>query len=112
MARMQMTDGMIVETDNARGHWNEGTQWDGNNNVSLATGSQWDHEELYRSRRGRYYIWRSSQWQGSLDSAEWISNEEACRWLLANGYTPDDVETDDSYGWPADLSDLIEELTD
>ena len=49
-------EGMIVDTDNATASWEEGTRWNGNNHISLATGSQWDHQKLYRSRRGRYWL--------------------------------------------------------
>ena len=91
--RFEMSDGMVVDLDNASASWEEATRWDGNNHISKATGSQWDHQTLYRSRRGRYYIVSSSQWQGSTPSAEWVSNEEAARWLLANGHEiPDDLQ--------------------
>ena len=106
MSRYEMSDGMVVDTENASASWKEGTQWDGNNHISLATGSQWDHQTLYRSRRGRYYVECKSQWQGSTPSAEWVSNEEACRWLLANEH----LETDDDF--PADLAALVEAMID
>jgi hypothetical protein len=85
MSTYRMSDGTVVKTENATQHWNEDTYWDGNNHISKATGSQWDHQTLYRSRKGRYYVEHTSQWQGSRDSAEWVSNEEAARWLLAQG---------------------------
>ena len=88
-----MSDGTVVDTKNATQHWNEDTRWNGNNHISVATGSQWEHQTLYRSRRGRYYIEHESQWQGSTPSAEWVSNEEAARWLLANNETvPEELE--------------------
>ena len=94
MARYRMDGGTVVDTDNSTQHWNEATRWNGNNHISVATGSQWDHETLYRSRKGRYYVEHSSQWQGSLDSAEWVSNAEAARWLLANEHEiPDELAT-------------------
>jgi len=83
MARYRI-DGTVVDTDNATASWDEGTRWDGRNHISLATGSQWDHEELYRSRRGRYYLIHTSQWQGSTPYAEWVSPQEAARWLAIN----------------------------
>ena len=83
----------MVDTKNATQHWNEDTRWNGNNHISVATGSQWEHQTLYRSRRGRYYLEHESQWQGSTSSAEWVSNEEAARWLLANNETvPEELE--------------------
>jgi hypothetical protein len=99
-----MSDGTIVETDNASAHWEEGTRWDGSNNISVATGTQWDHETLYRSRKGRFYIEHTSQWEGRTPSAEWVSNEEAVRWLLANEYNPSDDD------FPAELKTLVAEI--
>ena len=84
MSRYKMDDGTVIDTANASRHWKEETRWDGNNHISVATGSQWNHEDLYRSRRGRYYIERTSQWQGSTPSAEWVGNRTAAAWLLAN----------------------------
>jgi hypothetical protein len=79
-----MSDGTVVKTENATQSWEEATYFDGRNRISKATGTQWEHETLYRSRRGRFYIERTSQWQGSHPSAEWVSPEEAARWLVAN----------------------------
>jgi len=84
-------DDVIVETGKALARrattsqsWQEGTRWDGRNHVSLATGSQWDHQTLYRSRRGRYYVVHTSQWQGSRAYGEFVSSHQAAVWLLAN----------------------------
>lgn len=99
--RHQMTDGTIVDTDRASATWGEDTYWDGSNMCSLATGSQWAHERLYRSRRGRYYVLCWSQWQGSRERCEWVSEHEAARWLMRNNRDlPDDL---------APLRDEIEE---
>lgn len=83
----------IVKTENARQKWEEDTRWDGNNHISLATGSQWSHQTLYCSRRGRYWIESTSQYQGSNPGAEWISPEEAARWLMINDHEiPEDLK--------------------
>lgn len=101
MARYRMSDGMVVDTANASRRWEEATRWDGRNHISVATGSQWEHQTLYRSRRGRYYVEHTSQWQGSAPTAEWFSREEATRWLLANDH---DV--------PAELKTVADDLTE
>jgi hypothetical protein len=69
MARYQMDDGMIVDTERAKDQWKEETRWDGNNHVSIPTGSQWDHETLYLRSKGRYWLERTSQWQGRPNTA-------------------------------------------
>ena len=101
MTRYRMSDGTVVDTANASQHWDENTRWNGNNHISVATGSQWEHQMLYRSRRGRYYIEHTSQWQGSTPSAEWVSNEEDARWLLAS---ENDV--------PAELDTVAEQVSE
>lgn len=83
MARYKI-DGAVVDTLKAKRQWDEATRWDGRNHISVPTGSQWEHEVLYLSARGRYYLVSFSQWQGTTPSAEFISDFEAARWLLEN----------------------------
>ena len=86
-------EGTIVKSENSTAHWDEETDWNGNNHISRATGSQWHHQTLYRSRKGRYWVENTSQWQGSMDSAEWVSPQEAARWLLLMGHElPEDLK--------------------
>ena len=53
MTTYRMTDGTVVKTQNATQSWEEGKRWDGRNMISVATGTQWEHQMLYRSRKGR-----------------------------------------------------------
>lgn len=93
MSTYKMDDGTVVKTENATQSWQEDTEWNGSNHISVATGSQWNHQTLYRSRKGRYWLEHTSQWQGSLPHAEWISNRRAAAWLIANGEElPDDLK--------------------
>lgn len=96
-----MDDGTVIDTSRAANSWEEDTYWDGHNHISRATGTQWTHQKLYKSRKGRYYIEHSSQWQGSRDHVEWVSNEEAARWLLAN-----------EHELPEDLAQLEDEIVE
>jgi hypothetical protein len=92
MARYRI-ENTVVDTDKASAYWDEAVDRDGHNQISRATRSQWGHQELYRSRRGRYYVVHTSQWQGSQAHAEWVSPEEACRWLLLMGHPiPQDLQ--------------------
>lgn len=102
MEKYQMEDGTVVNTEKASQSWDERTRWNGNNNISLATGSQWNHEILYRSRKGRYYKVHESQWQGSSSYAEWIDERGAVRWLLRNEYSEEEI--------PEDIRHLIDEV--
>lgn len=89
----RLDDGTVVKTENATRSWEEATRWDGHNHISVATGSQWTHEALYRSRKGRYWLEHTSQRQGSKDYAEWLSEHTAAQWLLINGHElPEDLK--------------------
>ena len=88
----QMDDGAVVDTERALDCWQEESDWNGNNHISRATGSQWEHETLYKSTKGRYYVEHVSQWQGSLPYAFFLSPEAAALWLLNNGHPlPEDL---------------------
>ena len=94
MARYRMEDNTILDTANAVDSWEEVRDFDGRNHISRATGSQWVHQKLYKSRRGRYYIVHTSQWQGSRPHAEWVSPQEAARWLIHQEHDiPDNLTT-------------------
>lgn len=82
MARYRMEDGTVIDTDKAKKYWTESTDWNGSNHISRATGSQWNHQTLYESRKGRFYTENSSDWQGAMSHCEWVSEQEAVRWLL------------------------------
>jgi hypothetical protein len=101
MAKYRMHDDVVVDTDKAAQYWREDTRWDGSNVISVATGAQWEHEALYRSPRGRYYIEAWSQWQGSTPSAYWVSPQAAAAWLALNGH---DI--------PADLAEAAQSVLD
>jgi len=65
-------------------HVNEDTDWNGHNHISVHTGSQWDHESLYRTAKGRWILNRYSNRQGSQDTYEGITEERAREWLIRN----------------------------
>lgn len=70
----------------AASKFDESTRWDGSNHISVATGSQWDHEALYLTASGTWILHRWSQWQGSTDSYEVVSVEAATMWLIDQGH--------------------------
>jgi hypothetical protein len=85
VAKIKMTDGSgsWFESDSAI-LFKENTRWDGRNHISVPTGSQWEHEWLYFTKSGRWVLRRYSQWQGSSESYEFISQDNAAKWLLEN----------------------------
>lgn len=93
VATYKTEDGIIVKTENAKDHWDEATRFDGSNQISVPTGSQWHHQTLYQSRKGRYWIEATGNMQGYLDHAEMIGDREAAVWLMENGHQlPEDLQ--------------------
>ena len=75
-------DGTVVDTDKAK------TKWEDNSHPDARS---WMH--LYLSSRGRYYSVAHSIYDNTPSHAEWITNEDAARWLLLNGHdVPADLE--------------------
>ena len=89
MRRQTIDGGGWLDLDRAK-KYDEDTRWDGNNHISVATGSQWNHEALYCTRKGVYVINSWSQWQGSGESWTRI---DAADWLMRNGHEPVDAAT-------------------
>jgi len=97
MSKYRLEDGTVIDTEKAKDFWEEATDWDGRNHISRPTGSQWEHERLYLSARGRYYVESWSQWQGSISSIEVLDSEQAARWLILNDHENDLPEELRSY---------------
>lgn len=62
----------------------EDTWWNGSNQISCATGSQWEHEALYRTAGGKWILNHWSQWQGSGESWSLVTDHDAAAWLVRN----------------------------
>ena len=84
MTRQILEDGGWFDVDSAT-LVDEDTIWDGHNQISRATGTQWDHECLYITRRGLFVLRRWSQWEGSGETYQAVSQIDATEWLIRNG---------------------------
>jgi hypothetical protein len=85
MTKINLTDGSGKWFDrDCAIEFEESKRWNGQNHISNATGSQWDHEALYFTRRGMWVLHSWSQWQGSTPHYEEIGAEVAYRWLSAH----------------------------
>ena len=78
-----LKNGKVADLTDAE-KWNEDTWWDGSNNVSLATGSQWRHETLYRTQKGNWIVWHTSNFQGEASGYRQLTPGEAAHWLVTN----------------------------
>lgn len=84
MARVIVGDSWF--DDEKATHYEEDTYFDGNNHISAATGSQWEHERLYRTRTGKFVLNCWSQMSDSRESYEIIDDDQANAWLARNGH--------------------------
>lgn len=91
MARVPLTDDSSKWFDNEKAvKFGEDTWWDGRNRISRATGSQWNHEVLYYTKGGNWILNAWSQYQGSGESYETVSEETAIAWLISQKCFEDD----------------------
>lgn len=92
MNRQPLTDesGTWFDLDTAES-FDEDTWWNGNNHISSATASQWEHERLYRTKSKRWVLRHWSQWQGTAETWEEIDDAAAAAWLVRNDDTHPDV---------------------
>lgn len=83
MSRKAITNGngQWFDTDKAT-VYKEETSWNGHNHISKATGSQFDHEWLFLTSSGKWVLNKWSNYQGSGESYEIISEDEATVWFL------------------------------
>lgn len=87
--RIALTDGSGKWfSEETADYWKEEGDHDGRNWISRATGSQFEHERLYRTKGGKFILYHWSNWQGKADTYEEISNEAAAVWFSKNGIEP------------------------
>lgn len=81
----QPTIGVVGWFDVAKAtDYHEATMWDGNNNISNVTGSQWEHELLYRTAKGRWVLHSWSQYtSGNPPAYHFVEADTARQWLIA-----------------------------
>lgn len=88
MNRIALTDGPGWFDRDKATCYEEGTRFNGSNHISLATGSQWEHEELHHTKSGSWILCSWSDWQGSgAPTYERISEQDAADWLIRNKRT-------------------------
>jgi len=88
MARVPLTDDSSKWFDTSKAiRFDEDTRWDGNNHISRATGSQWNHEALYFTKSGNWILNAWSQCRGgSPETYGTIGEESAIAWLISQDY--------------------------
>ena len=91
MTRIALTDGSgkWFDIDKAE-KFSDASYWDGSNNVSKSA-SQYNHHALYRTASGKWVLNFWSQWQGTRETYEEITDQEAAEWFAINEYDDDDI---------------------
>lgn len=102
MGRVHLPNGKWFDPEKAI-EFSESTCWNGNNHISVNTGSQWIHETLYHTKSGVWVLYHSSQWQGSLPSWEIIGLDTAATWLIVN----EEINSDGFNLLPAEVQESI-----
>lgn len=89
MTRVSIGSGRWFDLEGAV-KFSEAVTWDGHNWISVATGSQFDHEEIVHTRRGGFLLHYWSQWEGVCERYERISAETVAQWLVDNQHVLDE----------------------
>lgn len=92
MKRVALTDGSgrWFDADKAE-MYEEKTFWNGSNHISKATGIQWNHEKIYITAGGKFIMYSWSDYQGSRDTVEEISDNYAAAWFAKQEFDDDDI---------------------
>ena len=64
--------------------FDEDSNWEGRNHISKATGSQWDHETLLFTRKGKWVLNSYGSSCGQYDDYTVISEAKAIEWIVQN----------------------------
>lgn len=93
MERIALGNGRWFDKDKSK-EYEEGTDFDGRNEISMATGDRFLHQSLFKTVGGSWVLMKWSQWAGQQTTYELVTDEEAQKWLIQNGYFDDvDEET-------------------
>jgi hypothetical protein len=95
MERTKLTDGTNrwFNLETATEH-DENTYWNGSNQISLGTGSQWEHEKLYKTAGGLWIHHTWSNYQGVPSTYVEIDETEAVEFFIRNEYQDGDIPED------------------
>jgi len=85
MKRVAINNGTWFDMDKAA-KFEENSYHDGSNYISKATGSQWDHQNIFLTTGGTFILNSWSNYQGKPETYEIISNEEAAEWFVKNEF--------------------------
>lgn len=82
--------------------YDEETYHDGSNFISKSTGSQWEHEILFRTAAGKFILNSWSNFQGRPEKYEIVSKEFAAEWFVKNEYATENI--------PEELKEYVDNM--
>lgn len=92
MKRVALTDGSGKWFDSEKAeNYEEDSYHNGRNFISKATGSQWEHESIFVTKSGKFILNHWSNWQGSSETYELISKDQAAEWFAKQGFQDDQI---------------------
>ncbi len=92
MKRVSLTNGNGAWFDADKAElYKENTYHNGNNWISKATGDQFTHEFIFMTKSGKFILNCWSQWQGSVETYEEISKEEAAAWFAKQDFQDNEI---------------------
>lgn len=103
MKRIALTDesGSWFDLEKSE-KFDEQTYWNGNNHISMATGSQWHHECLFLTKSGKWILNTWSNYQGVAETYIEISQHAAATWFSRQGFQLDEI--------PESLHPMVSEM--
>ena len=92
MKRVSLTDrsGQWFDSEKAE-FYKENIYHDGRNFISMATRSQFEHETIYITKSGKFILNHWSNWQGSVETYEIISKDDAAEWFGKQGFQDNEI---------------------
>lgn len=92
MGRTSLTDGSGLWFDEAASErFDEKTDFNGSNEISRVTGSQWEHQRLYQTGGKNWILHCWSQRDGSSDTYDSITTKDAAVWFSQNDYQDEEL---------------------
>jgi hypothetical protein len=88
MQRRTLIDGQHWFDLDTSERFGDYTLWDGPNWISLATGNDSEHQDLFRTRGGHWIRSSRSNREGSQPTYEEIDATTAAAWLIRNRHEP------------------------
>jgi hypothetical protein len=85
--RQAIEDGRWFDKAKAK-EFDEDTWHDGRNHISTPTGSQWDHESLWRTKGGVWVLQTYSNYGHINDTWTVTGDDAAAAWLVKNKHEP------------------------